>query len=164
LTTNFTSRAIADQLEGLSSQLRGLTVISIPVLGFKELRKVAADHIRSNPLEYLPFLDVNPAEAEADPALAVAGYCRAVAETAEWGGQVEIKAIASSLQIPISVYSADSPLLTVGEEFKQEQLTKLHKVLPEAAAAQSIADIRITFHKCYYALGEHYNSTQRLTP
>lgn len=71
-------------------------------------------------------------------------YCDKVASVsqAEWGGQPEVKALAAALQRPILIYSADAPVVCMCEEDD----------------AESAKPLRITYHKHYYALGEHYNS------
>ena len=63
---------------------------------------------------------------------------------AEWGGQLEIRALCCCLERRILVYSADSPVLTMGEE-----------VVGAAAEKQPL---KLAYHRHYYALGEHYNS------
>jgi OTU domain-containing protein 6 len=61
---------------------------------------------------------------------------------AEWGGQLELRAISSSFETCIIVYEATSPVLKMGEEFLSTE----------------VPPVRLSFHKYYYALGEHYNS------
>lgn len=68
--------------------------------------------------------------------------------SAEWGGQLEIKALSECLQRPIFVYEANAPVVKMGEEFYNPHS-------PEQP-------IRLTYHKHYYALGEHYNSVTQL--
>ena len=60
-----------------------------------------------------------------------------------WGGQPEIKALASALQRSITVHSADSPPMVMqgggnGGEGKE--------------------GLHVSFHRHYFGLGEHYNS------
>ena len=43
-------------------------------------------------------------------------YCRAVAETAAWGGQVELGALAALLQRRITVYSVGMPAVHMGPD------------------------------------------------
>ena len=63
---------------------------------------------------------------------------------ADWGGQPELLALARALQRPIVVYSRDSAPLRMGESDGEELV--------------------VTYHRDYYALGEHYNSTEPLRP
>ena len=63
---------------------------------------------------------------------------------AEGGGQPELLALARALDRPIVVYSRDSAPLRMGESDGEELV--------------------VTYHRDYYALGEHYNSTEPLRP
>ena len=69
-------------------------------------------------------------------------YCEKVESITQsvWGGQLEINAISAALKLPIDVFSADSPVVTMGKE------------------ADSKKKLRISYHKHYFSLGEHYNS------
>jgi OTU domain-containing protein 6 len=62
---------------------------------------------------------------------------------AEWGGQLEITALCAALHCAILVHSAAAPVVKMGED--------------SAAVV-----INLTFHRHYYALGEHYNTVQAL--
>lgn len=66
---------------------------------------------------------------------------------AEWGGQLEIQALCAALGRVIYIYSADAPVLKMGEE---------HGL--DASASQHLSPLRICFHRHFYALGEHFNS------
>ena len=70
-------------------------------------------------------------------------HCAKVRSSAEWGGQPEVLALARALDRPIVVYSRDSAPLRMGE---------------------GSDEIVVTYHRDYYALGEHYNSTEPLRP
>lgn len=45
-------------------------------------------------------------------------YCQEVENTAAWGGQTELTALASALQHHIRVYAADLPVVNVGEQYQ----------------------------------------------
>ena len=102
------------------------------------LRAMAAAHMRAHADDFAPFLGMLPD----DPEYAV--YCDKVASVAdaEWGGQLEIRALCFCLGRKMEVYAADSPVLTMGEE----------------AATDGRPPLKLAFHRHYYALGEHYNS------
>mmetsp|Transcript_7866 Transcript_7866/g.23412 ORF Transcript_7866/g.23412 Transcript_7866/m.23412 type:complete len:281 (+) Transcript_7866:135-977(+) len=102
---------------------------------FASLRRRCADHMEAAPDDYLVFVVPDAA----DPAAAFAEHCRRVRETAEWGGQPELLALARVLRRPVWVHSRDAPLLKMG-----------------GADAPPLV---LTYHRDYYALGEHYNST-----
>jgi OTU domain-containing protein 6 len=73
-----------------------------------------------------------------------------------WGGHVELRALSQALNRPIIVYSASAPPLimngisssTTGEE--EASLST-----PSASAIKE--PLRVSYHRHYYALGEHYN-------
>jgi OTU domain-containing protein 6 len=68
-----------------------------------------------------------------------------MANTACWGGQIEIQALSEALKTPIEVYAADQDVLTMGE-------------LYGGALGNGLQPLRVTYHRHYYTLGEHYNS------
>jgi OTU domain-containing protein 6 len=102
---------------------------------------MASNYIRQNPDEFAPFIGCSPDDPEFE------SYCEKVASEvkAEWGGQVEIKALSECLKRPIYVYSSNAPLLKTGAEFENE----------------SSLPVKISFHRHLYTLGEHYNSVVR---
>lgn len=126
-------RAVAHQLETKYSCTK-------PV---EELRKEAAIHIRENKDEFSVFMchpdtgfSLTDAEFEE--------YCTKIANTKEWGGHLEIRALSNCLKRPITVVQAAGPVtIEVGTEFSGPQLI-------------------ITYHRHMYSLGEHYNSTEAL--
>ncbi|CAM9228093.1 unnamed protein product [Chrysoparadoxa australica] len=105
---------------------------------YKTLRATAARHIRSNADEFSPFIDSKDGFDK---------YCRDVEETAEWGGQLELRAISESLEVAVEVYSASAPCLSMGEAYHQDD----------------VAPLRLTFHERYYSLGAHYNSVSSVS-
>jgi OTU domain-containing protein 6 len=72
-------------------------------------------------------------------------YCDRVANTSDWGGQLELRALACSLATPIEVFSAESDVIKMGTEFSEDR---------EA--------LQLTYHLHYYTLGEHFNSVAPL--
>ena len=105
---------------------------------FQELRVVAANYIRSHAEDFSPFLGLLPSDPEFEE------YCKRVESPtlAEWGGQLEIKALCASLGVKVLVYSATSPVVVMGDE----------------DGSTSKDTLKVSFHRHYYALGEHYNS------
>ena len=101
-------------------------------------RREIAAHIRSHPNDFVPFL----AESGATD---LAAYCETIESSNEWGGQLEITALAHSRKACITVFSADAPPLLTGEEYK----------------ALGGPCIELAYHRHYYGLGEHYNSVRR---
>jgi OTU domain-containing protein 6 len=70
-----------------------------------------------------------------------------VANSSDWGGQLELRALAMALQVPIHVFSAENDVIRMGEEFETTNNLPL----------------QLTYHLHYYTLGEHFNSvTQKI--
>ena len=98
---------------------------------YMSIRGVCADALMQNSDEYAPF-------AEYDDSFE--SYVEAVRSTAQWGGQLEVRALAQALNKKVVVYSVEySEPLIMGEE-------------------SDLDPIRLSFHRHYYALGEHYNA------
>ncbi|MCI4395438.1 hypothetical protein PGIGA_G00180430 [Pangasianodon gigas] len=124
-------RAVEDQLTG-----RGCS------LGIQQLRVQTAQYMRSHEDDFLPFL-TNPNTGDMYSADEFEKYCSDVAETAAWGGQLELRALTHVLQLPIEVIQADSPALIIGEEYDKSPIT-------------------LVYMRHAYGLGEHYNSVEPL--
>ena len=101
---------------------------------YTEVRKTCAAFMESHESDFAPFIED---ESFGD-------HCAKVRSSAEWGGQPELLALARALQRPIVVYSRDSAPLRMGDGNGEELV--------------------VTYHRDYYALGEHYNSTEPLRP
>ncbi|KAM9386029.1 deubiquitinase OTUD6B [Pholidichthys leucotaenia] len=127
-------RAIEDQLARRSET--GLT------MSVKKLRSCTAEHMKSHPDDFLPFL-TNPNTGDMYTTDEFEKYCSDVEHTAAWGGQLELRAITQVLHLPIEVIQADSPTIKIGEEYTSEPITLVY------------------MHHAY-GLGEHYNSVERL--
>ncbi|CAM9286097.1 unnamed protein product [Discosporangium mesarthrocarpum] len=119
-------RAVAEQMS-LTGRCPGYTEDTYPLM-----REATARQLRQEPSEYLPFLEEELGE-DFD------AYCDRVEKCADWGGQVELKALCTALEVPIKVYSAAGPTVHLGEEYEGSPL-------------------QLSYHQEYYALGSHYNS------
>jgi OTU domain-containing protein 6 len=100
--------------------------------------KLSIPYLQANKDDFQPFLLLSDEEFVI--------YCDKMANTPKWGGQVEITALSKALKRPIEVIQAEGPLVQVGEE--------RHKGQPP---------IILTYHRHYYGLGEHYNSTKPIS-
>ncbi|KAG5888459.1 hypothetical protein JTB14_017187 [Gonioctena quinquepunctata] len=105
-----------------------------------ELRKVTADFMQKNKDEFLPFMCNELDESEIVSEEQFDNYCKDVATTKLWGGQLELRALSNILKTPIKVIQATGPPTLQGEQFKGPELI-------------------LTYHRHLYRLGEHYNST-----
>ncbi|KAI5087192.1 OTU domain-containing protein 6B [Silurus meridionalis] len=122
-------RAVEDQLAGRGSSL-----------GIHELRLQTSCYMRSHQDDFLPFL-TNSSTGEMFTADEFEKYCSDVAETAAWGGQLELRALTHVLQIPIEVIQADSPAIVTGDEYNKPPIS-------------------LVYMRHAYGLGEHYNSVE----
>jgi len=157
---NVESQSIKQQLED-----RGLAIHDVPSngdcmfaailhqapglisgAGVSELRQVTASELRQNKPDYLPFLpsatgDDMMQEQEFED------YCQKMAsQQTAWGSQVELRAISQVFGLRIEVVQGEGPIVVIGEENQDKKA------------------VVVTFHKHYYGLGEHYNSTKTLPP
>uniref|UniRef100_A0AAV1UHA7 OTU domain-containing protein n=1 Tax=Peronospora matthiolae TaxID=2874970 RepID=A0AAV1UHA7_9STRA len=107
---------------------------------FEYLRKLTSEYMLAHPDDFLPFMEL---EESVDDAFTT--YCDRVVTTADWGGQLELRALACALRTPIEIFSAESDVLVMGSEFGNED-------------QESTPKLQLTYHLHYYALGKHFNS------
>ncbi|XP_060099502.1 deubiquitinase OTUD6B [Heteronotia binoei] len=124
-------RAIEDQLK---ERQNSWTVAT--------LRAQTAEYMRTHVDDFLPFL-TNPSTGDLYSHDEFEKYCCDIANSAAWGGQLELRALSHILQTPIEVVQMDSPPIIVGEEYSGKLLI-------------------LVYMKHAYGLGEHYNSVNPL--
>ncbi|KAI5309963.1 hypothetical protein KEM55_002043 [Ascosphaera atra] len=100
--------------------------------GYKLVRAVTAAYIESHPDDFAPFLE-KPLDQ----------YVHEVRDTAEWGGQIELLAIARAYGVHINVLKGDGGL---------------EKLQPEEGKAKDGKEIWLAYYRHTYGLGEHYNA------
>ncbi len=110
----------------LAYQLPGQTVAS--------LRALAADTIVDNKDMYMAF--IVPIHDGRDPEELFAAYIHRIRSTAEWGGEVELAALARGLGVMIEVFSARQDVRQFGEG----------------------EVVRVSYHEHQFTLGQHYNA------
>ncbi|RZB39090.1 OTU and/or Peptidase C65 domain containing protein [Asbolus verrucosus] len=103
-----------------------------------KLRKLTAEFMRENKDEFLPFMYNESDETVSEEYFEA--YCKEVATTKLWGGQLELRALSNILRCPIKVIQANGPPTLQGENFEGPELI-------------------LAYHRHLYRLGEHYNST-----
>lgn len=132
--------AMADQLVAAGIDLKTNTEAasnsyekapSVPV--YKSLRQVAASYIAHHQGDFTPFLD-EPLEE----------YVRTIRDTAEWGGHLELMALAQAYKVTVNVLQSDGKVekIECGEESSDKQLW-------------------LAYYRHSFGLGEHYNSLLR---
>ena len=106
------------------------------------LRQQTAEELRRNKPEYHPFLTNASGDMMADDEFEE--YCQKMASSkSAWGSQVELRAISQILKIQIEVIQGEGPVVVIGQHGDQTPVV-------------------VSFHKHYFGLGEHYNSTKPL--
>ena len=132
--------AIADQLEdlklGLSSKIKITTNDVEPTAtsaGYKTTRQVAAAYISENPDDFAPFLEEPLPE-----------YVKTVRDTGEWGGHLEILALAKAYGVDVNVLQADG---------------RVDKI--ECGLEDVPHQLWLAYYRHSFGLGEHYNSLRR---
>jgi OTU domain-containing protein 6 len=134
--------AVADQLEtrglGLSPRIQVPTHEGAKLPDYKRARYAAADLIESNPDEFVGFME-EPLEV----------YLQKIRETGEWGGHMELVALAKSYGVKINVLHSDGRVdkIEPGDDVKDED-TK---------------DIWLGYYRHSHGLGEHYNSLRKVS-
>ncbi|KAJ8951796.1 hypothetical protein NQ318_019769 [Aromia moschata] len=109
-----------------------------------ELRKTTAEFIRQHKDDFLPFMYNELDESESISEEQFENYCKDIATTKLWGGQLELRALSNILTCPIKIIQANGPPTVQGEGFGGPELI-------------------LTYHRHLYRLGEHYNSTMPVT-
>lgn len=102
-------------------------------VSYKELRKSAAQYMRENPDDFTPFLYLEDGNFDK--------YCNDIENTACWGGQLEIVALAKSRQVPVDVIQSDGPIIKICDDEYPDK-----------------TPVKLAYHKHLFSLGAHYNS------
>ena len=105
-------------------------------LGYKVTRQVAANYISRHPDDFVPFLE-EPLD----------GYIERIRDTGEWGGHLELLALARAYVININVLQGDGKVETI--ECGSETTTK---------------PLWLAYYRHNFGLGQHYNSLRRAVP
>ena len=134
--------AVADQLDqsGISLAPSNVDVPefdkSPATLRYKATRQSAASYIAQHSDDFVPFLE-EPLDQ----------YVKTIRETGEWGGHLEILALAKAYGVDINVLQGDGRVETVscGGESEKKALW-------------------LAYYRHSYGLGEHYNSLRQAEP
>jgi OTU domain-containing protein 6 len=125
--------AVADQLSQLNIPLGAAPGVQ-PEIPYKSTRSAAAGWIESHPEDFEPFLEEPLPE-----------YLRKIRETGEWGGQLELLALAKTYKVEINVL---------------QDFGRVEKIEPEGSSATG-KKIWLGYYKHGFGLGEHYNSLRK---
>lgn len=132
--------AVADQLSergiGLRPRIRP-TVVDEKEQPYRTVRRTAAEYIMRNKGDFEPFLDESLDE-----------YVRKVGETGEWGGQLELTALAKAYRVNIGVLDGNGGVHEIqGTEDGQD--------------SNESRTIWLAYYRHGFGLGEHYNSLRK---
>lgn len=105
-----------------------------------EIRLQTSEFLKSNKDDFIPYLS-HPDTEEMLSDDQFEEYCYQVANSVQWGGEIELRALSHVFKIPIKVVQAEGSDITIGIEY-----TNCNKTLI------------LVFHRHMYGLGEHYNS------
>jgi OTU domain-containing protein 6 len=101
---------------------------------YQNVRYAAADFINNHPDDFAPFLE-EPLDE----------YVKKIKDTAEWGGQLELQAIARSYKINIRVLQADGRVENIDSEGEAKG-----------------EDVWLAYYRHSFGLGEHYNALKKV--
>ncbi|KAJ5476585.1 hypothetical protein N7475_002314 [Penicillium sp. IBT 31633x] len=120
-----------------ATQSRIDTVASPQHDGYRAVRAVTADFITEHKEDFEAFME-EPLES----------YTRKIKLTAEWGGQLELQAIARAYGVDINVVQSDGRMEKVesGDSDSFDEEEKRRRV------------IWLAYYRHTYGLGEHYNA------
>ncbi|KAI1104483.1 cysteine proteinase [Jackrogersella minutella] len=125
--------AVADQL-----QTRGIPLGELDGKpAYRVVRKRATDYMEAHPDDFAPFLE-EPLD----------GYARKIRDTAEWGGQLELSALANAYGVEIKVLQ-DGRTETIEPSVRGE------------GKEEGERRIWLAYYRHGYGLGEHYNSLRK---
>ena len=127
--------AVADQLGALDVPLEKTPGSAPKVLPYKTVRRTAAGYMETHADDYAAFLE-EPLE----------GYVAKIRDTAEWGGQLELSALANAYGVEIRVV--------------QDGRTEV--IQPHGGTeGGEPKTIWLAYYRHGYGLGEHYNSLRK---
>ena len=135
--------AVADQL--IDSDIGLKPRFAIDIVGtkygpsnhdYKVTRLAAANYISRNPDDFVPFLE-EPLE----------DYVEKIRDTGEWGGHLELLALARAYNININVLQGDGKVETIG-----------------CGSETNANPLWLAYYRHNFGLGEHYNSLRRASP
>jgi OTU domain-containing protein 6 len=132
--------AVADQLEtrelGTQPQIPITThTSSSRVEPYKQVRNTAADWIEQHSEDFAGFME--------DP---LPEHVRKIRETGEWGGHLELLALARAHGVRICVLHSDG---------------RVDQIVPDEDD-KDLGEIWLGYYKHSHGLGEHYNSLRRI--
>ncbi|KAI1639028.1 OTU domain-containing protein 6B [Biscogniauxia mediterranea] len=127
---------------------------------YRAVRRAATDYMAAHADDFAPFLG----EEEGEEQGGLEGYLRKMRDTAEWGGQLELRALASAYGVEIKVIQ-DGRTETI--EPSEDGGGESSAAAAAAAGGEDNGDERarktvwLAYYRHGYGLGEHYNSLMK---
>ncbi|KAF8471158.1 hypothetical protein BDZ91DRAFT_717986 [Kalaharituber pfeilii] len=134
--------AFADQLEWVGVPLASEGGPNVEQKKYKLTREVCADFLSRHRAEFEPFLDYDAGED-------MDGHIRKVRNTAEWGGQMEVTALARAYRVVANIVQADGGIVRMGEDESRNG---------DGGDEGKKKDVWLAYYRHSFGLGEHYNS------
>ncbi|RMZ82285.1 hypothetical protein DV738_g1877, partial [Chaetothyriales sp. CBS 135597] len=103
---------------------------------YQDVRLAVADFIANHADDFAPFLE-EPVES----------YVKKIRDTAEWGGHLELQAIARSYNVRISILQADGRVQTFESDHQ--------------GGGDKLDEIWLAYYRHSFGLGEHYNALSK---
>ena len=103
---------------------------------YQNVRSAAAEFMTHHPDDFAAFME-GPLDS----------YVRKIKDTAEWGGELELQAIARSYEVDINVLRADG---------------RIDKISSGSASKEGGEPIWLAYYRHSFGLGEHYNALRKL--
>ncbi|KAM7221100.1 hypothetical protein V8F06_003485 [Rhypophila decipiens] len=137
--------AVADQLavSGVDLEIPGFAgdTTTQKGTGYKTVRGVAAGWMAGHGDDYAPFME-EPLD----------GYVNKIRDTAEWGGQLELSALANAYGVEIRVVTTDG---------RTEVVSPNQVVGGDGKGDGQLKTLWLAYYRHGYGLGEHYNSLRK---
>lgn len=108
--------------------------------GYKIVRGVAAGYMASHADDYAPFME-EPLDS----------YVSKIRDTAEWGGQLELSALANAYGVEIRVIKTDG----------RTEVVRPNHVGERGGEEEALKTVWLAYYRHGYGLGEHYNSLRK---
>ncbi|KAK3945862.1 otu-like cysteine protease [Diplogelasinospora grovesii] len=134
--------AVADQLSSHNIPLISTSVLPTDIRikePYKLVRRTAADYMEQHSDDFSPFLE-EPLQQ----------YVSKIRDTAEWGGQLELTALANAYGVEIKVV--------------QDGRTETMAPTNHTSSEGGVKTLWLAYYRHGYGLGEHYNSLRTQQP
>ncbi|KAL9653477.1 hypothetical protein ABK040_002110 [Willaertia magna] len=120
-------------------------LINDKLFNYQHIRCLIANQLRNHSDNYFPFI--------MDVCSSMDDYANIVENSSEWGGQVEIQAFIDLCEGNVKLNVVQDGSTVVMENVEKKVLSNDDMVVV----------LTISYHRRYYALGEHYNSVVTIT-